>query len=101
MLVAALCVCPSRSSFTPRPTALQSVPVSYLFALNDILAVASWKRYDKTVKSFARLGLSLETRIHSAVLAKSLEMSEVGVSRLSHGESTVRMTKWSEVHRAG
>jgi hypothetical protein len=46
MLGAVLCVCPSRSSFITRPTALQSVPASYLFALDGDLTVASWERCD-------------------------------------------------------
>jgi hypothetical protein len=76
MLAAALCVCPSRSSFTPRPTALQSVPVSYLFAPDGVLTVVLWKRSGKIGRCVARLGLSLETRIHSAALVE--EFRKVG-----------------------
>jgi hypothetical protein len=74
MLAAALCACPSRSSFTPRPTALQSVSVSYLFAPDGVLTL--WKRRGKTGRCIARLGLSLETHIHSTVLVE--EFGRVG-----------------------
>jgi hypothetical protein len=67
MLGAALCVCPSRSSFVPRPTALLSVPASYLFAPDGVLTVALWKRCGKTGRRFAGLRLSLEICIHLAI----------------------------------
>jgi hypothetical protein len=67
MLGAAQCVCPSRSSFIPRPTALQSVPASYLFAPDGVLTVALWKRCGKTGRCFAGLRLSLKIRIYLAI----------------------------------
>jgi hypothetical protein len=76
MLGAALCVCPSRSSLTSRPTALQFVPASYLFAPDGVLKVVLWKRCGKTGRCFARLRVSLEVRKHLAIPAE--EFGEVG-----------------------
>lgn len=61
MLGAALCVCPSHSSFTPRPAALQYLPAPYLFASDESLNVAC--RGVVTGRGGVSLGRSCRSRL--------------------------------------